>query len=490
MFNRAFLMLVALLATAGAAAGQDELKQMPAGGVSIFYPPAFEAQAARVAEIARKSIAPSVDVHRQIAALLGDLDAVAGNVADLLGAPEKQDECAEMLGRYRLRSQALVRCFANIRIVRKADAVATKGIDAGALQVRYDQERDEFAMGLDLEGLDESRLKRSYFPVLVNSDGSIRSEDKLAEMAAGFLGTGEVLALVPVYDTVGYLLAEELKLYQPFIRWFNEGVSGWVTRQVATRFDRTLGTMAQELLAVSETSRSVRDRVNLFAWPQKPFQNRREPYFDPVLEAAHTQYAVELITEALGRDGPRVLPKVMADLNYNTGANTETICAAFQKAAGVDLKSKLMEYVPADVRAGIDSGRAAELIEQARKLAEDKQWAQAVDKLRAALQMTPEDVNARLNLAWLLREAGERTDSEIQVFLSARLLTKGHYSFSLFEGSVEGNYVLGRLAILLGNLEYARKFLDTVLAIKPDHADAKRAMDEIRALEGALRGSG
>lgn len=489
MFRRAVLILAALLAATGSAA-QDELKQMPAGGVSISYPPALEAQAARVAEIARKSIAPSVDVHRQIAALLADVDAVAGNIADLLGAPEKQDECAQMLGQYRLRSQALVRCFANIRIVRKEDAVATKGIDAGALQVRYDQEKDEFAMGLDMEGLDDSRLRRSYFPVLVNSDGSIRSEDRLGEMAAGFLGTGEVLALVPIYDTVGYLLAEELKLYQPFIRWFNEGVSGWVTRHVATRFDRNLGAMAQELMSVSETSRSARDRVNLFAWPQKPFQNRREPYFDPVLEAAHTQYAVELITETLGRDGPRVLPKVMAELNYNTGANTETICAAFQKTTGLDLKKKLLEYVPADVRAGMESGQAAELIDQARKLAEDKQWVQAAGKLRAALQMTPEDVNARLNLAWLLREAGERTDSEIQVFLSARLLTKGHYSFSLFEGSVEGNYVLGRLAILLGNLEYARKFLDTVLAIKPDHADAKRAMDEIRALEGALRGSG
>jgi len=71
--------------------------------------------------------------------------------------------------------------------------------------------------------------------------------------------------------------------------------------------------------------------------------------------------------------------------------------------------------------------------------------------------------------------------------LAARLLKQQKYSFHLFASSVEGNYILGRLAILVGNLEYARKFIEPVLEAKPDHRDAKRAMEEIKRLESAAR---
>lgn len=102
--------------------------------------------------------------------------------------------------------------------------------------------------------------------------------------------------------------------------------------------------------------------------------------------------------------------------------------------------------------------------------------------------MSPDDANARLNLAWIEREFGERKDSELQVFLVAGLLKQQNYSFHLFVYSIEGNYISARLAILMGNLDTAKKFLEPVLAYRPDHADAKRAMDEISKLEEVAKG--
>jgi len=41
---------------------------------------------------------------------------------------------------------------------------------------------------------------------------------------------------------------------------------------------------------------------------------------------------------------------------------------------------------------------------------------------------------------------------------------------------------------MMGDLKTAKDCLDTVLYYKPDHVDAKRAMEEIRKLEDTAKG--
>jgi hypothetical protein len=101
--------------------------------------------------------------------------------------------------------------------------------------------------------------------------------------------------------------------------------------------------------------------------------------------------------------------------------------------------------------------------------------------------MTPEDVNLRLNLAWLERETNERADSGIQVFIAARVLRQQNYSLHLYASSTEGNYVLGKFAMLIGNLDAAKSLLEPILKENPDHADAKLALAQIRALESTVK---
>ena len=488
--HRVVLAAAVLLAALASGWAQEAMKQISADGITVSFPPANEAQAAKILEIASKSIRPAVEIHREIVALLSNPSELAEEIADLLGADEAQDAARARLAAYKQKSEALIGCFSNFRIIATADAVSTGGVDAGVLQVRYAHDIDEFSMGLELEGLDADRIKRSYFPVFVNADGSIRSEKKLADVALNLLGSTRAMIAAPVHETVIWIISEKLNIYHPFTRWFLEGVSGWVTMRVLTKADPKLGGLVSEMFVPGPAAKKLRDKVNLLAWPQTAFVNRSEAYLDPALELAQTQYAVEAISELLGGNRDKRLAKIVGELKHGPDADTDAVCAAIKKVTGVDFKKTLLKYVPQDIRDGIASGEAKRLIAQAEKLAQEKKWTEAISRLRRALQMTPADVNARLNLAWLERENSERLDSEIQVFLAARLLKQQDYSFHLFAPSVEGNYVLGRLAILLGDLDYAKKFLEPVLEAKPDHKDAKRAMEEIRRIESAAKGRG
>lgn len=466
------------------------LKELSEGGITVSYPTGLEAQAKTVMGIAKEKISPSVGIHREIIALLSNTDAIGKHIGDLLGAEEKQDDSAVRLQGYKEKSQALVQCFSNIRLFKKADAVATDGVDAGVLQLRYAKDKDEFSLMMHLENADPSTLKRSYYPILVNTDGSVRAQDKLADIALDFLGSGRAMLVAPVHETVSYILTHELKLYRPMTRWFNEGISIWVTRQVIARANSKLTDITDQLFGVSSASTQLRGKVNLLAWPQAPYVNRNSARFDAALETAHTQYAAEAVANMLGKNGQQQLPKIMSEINYNSSADTDMICAAIKKVTGTDAKAALLAYVPPDIRSGIESNKAVDLTKEAEELVQKNDWANASEKLWLALQMTPGDINARLNLAVAERETGDDIDPEFQVFLLAALLKQGHQSIHLYDNTPEARYVLGRLAILEGDLQFAKQLLQSTLESKPDHKDAKRALEEIQKLEDQARGAG
>lgn len=486
----AAMAVLALALASGSCQADDPLKQMSGGGITVSYPPKLEPQATRVLEIARKSIQPSIDIHREMASLLSDPASLAGELADLLGAEEAREVTRTRLLTYRNKSQILVACFSNLRLVDTATAIATGGVDAGALQVRYDKESDSFKMALDTETVDPDKAKMSYFPVFVNADGTVRAEAKIADMAIDFLGSSRTMIAVPIHEAAVNVLTEKLGLYHPFTRWFTDGVGGWVTRRVITRREPKLAPLVDELFTPGAVAKQLRDKVNLLTWPQSAFQNKSEGRIDPAMEVALTQYAVEAVGAIIGGNRSGALAKVVGAVKHDSGADTDVICAAILKATNIDAKKILLGYVPADIRAGMESGEAKKLAAQAEKLAQEKKWKECEARLRRALQMSPGDLNNRLNLAWVDRELGDRLDAEIQVFTAARLLKQDSYSFHLFESSAEGNYVLARFAILLGNLEYARKFIEPILESNPNHEDAKRALEEIKKIESAAKREG
>jgi len=477
------LIALALLVAAPCFAADADLKSISEAGITVWYAPKYEAQAKQVLALARTSIAPSVDIHRQISSLTSEAPKLAADITSVLGCEELTEKTKVRLLTYKDKSEALVQIFSNIRLVESADAVAKGGIDAGVLQVRYDDVQNDFPMTLNLPVKSPDVLKRSFFPVFINADGRIRSENKIPEFAIAQLGTNKAMILAPIHEAAHHLLTDELGLYHPFARWFDEGVSGWVAKRISLKYRPELKKLAEEMFSVSAGSKKREDDLNLLAWPQAGFQLRSARDFDPILEAAQTQYSIQLISDLLGGNRGGELAKIMLEVKYKGNPDTDTICQAVKNVTHVDLKAKLQKYVPARVRM-TDRKRTLALAE---KLTLDKKWPDAAGKLKAVLEQTPDDVNSRLNLAWVDREYGERADSELQVFIAAALLRQKQYSFHLFAPSLEGNYVLARLAILVGNLETARKFLEPVLQADPKHEDALRALAQIRQMEGTVK---
>jgi hypothetical protein len=471
-----------------AVAEEVPLKTISDAGITVSYPPNMEATAKRVLQIALASIRPSVEIQKQIAALTSNADSLAQDIVNLLGSEEVKEDTKNRLLAYKDKSAALAACFSNIRLVPKGDAVAMGGVDAGILQVRYEPDRDQFMTSIQTGPDAAGKLARSYYPVIVNADGSIPSEKKVADTAQDFLGANKAMIVASVHEIVGYIITDKLRIYHPFARWFNDGVAGWVTRKAVIKADPKLKPLADEMFNVSPASKRLRDKINLIAWPQVAFQNRQSSDFDATMEAAQTQYSIEIISQLVGGNRGDMLAKIVSEAKYSDNPDTNAILAAIKKAAGTDLKKTLMTYVPADVRHGMETGGAKKLASQAEKLVQEKSWKAAADKLRAALQMTPDDLNMRLNLAWIEREIPDRTDSEMQVFIASRLVRQKDYSFHMYAPSIEGNYILGRFALLVRNLDMAKQFLEPVVQLKPDHEDAKRALEEIRRLEAALTG--
>ncbi len=492
MKSLSILVFVAMIIAglwAGGCCEAADLKQITTAGITVSYPDGMEAQARKVMAVAQSTIKPSLDTHRQTISLLSNVSTLATDITQALGAEEKQDAAKLRLQMFKEKSEALIGAFSNVKLIRKNDAVATDGIDAGFIQVRYSKDKDEFNMVFEEKDLDQDRIKRSYFPVLINPDGTIRSEDKLGQMALDFLGSGDAMAIAPIQDTVAYLMAMPLKLYNPFGRWFNEGVSGYLTRQLVTKYgSKQLIDQAASLFTVGPGAQELRSKVNLIAWPQTPYINRDPAVFDAKLEVAQVQYSIEAISGLLSKSGSQALPKIMAQLNYIGNPDTNAICDAIKKVTNTDFETTLLTYVPKNIAEGITSEQSPKLIEKAEKLALEKKWAEAEAALRLALEMDPQNANARLNLAWIDRELGKRLDAELQVFLMPGIIEKEKHSFHLFDATVEGNYVCGRLAILMGNLEAAKQFLTPVLELKPDHIDAKKAMEEIHKIEDAAKG--
>ncbi len=482
----AIMSISALMCFASSAfTADDELKQISEGGIKVSYPAGLEAQAKHMLALAKELIAPSLSINMQMVAFLQNSDSMAKDVAELLGYPEKQDKINTYLLAYKTKSEALVQCFSNIELVKKADAAAKGGVDAGVIEVHYDKDKDEFKMLMNLENVSPEQLKRSRFPVFVNPDGTIRAEKKIGEMAVDFMGSNRTMIIAPLHDAVGSIMAKDLNLYHPFSRWFNDGVSAWITRHVVAKTDPKLASMANDLFLVNAESKKLREQVNFLCWPQSAFQNQRDPNFNVAMEAAQTQYAVEAVSYMLGKNAVVNLPKIMREVNFNPNADNEGILQAVKKITGRDVKPTFMSYVPENVRAGIKSGQSKNLLAKAEKLTNEKKWVAAANNIKLALAMTPDDINARLNLAWLERESGLRLDSELQVFLAARLIKQGNHKFHMYAVSLEGNYIMGRFAILMGNLQFAKELLKSVHELKPDHQDANRALEEIKTLENA-----
>lgn len=461
----------------------QQSKVLTEGDINITYPASLASQAKIVMQTIKPDLTQALGIKRQFISIVSDTDTLSKEISNLLGAQEKQIAMKKRLDDHKINAEALIYCFSNIHLIKTSDAIATSGVDAGIVQIRYNKTAKDFNMTINTAQVDQSTLKRSFMPVFVNNDGKIRAQDKLKVMVAQLVGTSKALAIAPIHDTVNYTLAQELHVYYPFIRWFDEGVSAWVTKRVVLERNPQMKTLLDDMYAVSDSSKKLRNKVNLLSWPQSAFQIKEVPFFNVAMEAANTQYSLELISNTLLSNGDKLLPKIMLQIKNDSQTDNDRISEVISNVTSKPFKPELMKYVPADVKKGMQSDGYNKYMAEAEKFAKDKKWNQTAGSISNALEIQPENINARLNLARAYREIGNRSAGEMQIFLVYNLLKPGSNAGSMFEPGIESNYVVAKLALMLGKIDEAKYFLQAILEANPNHEDAKILNDQVKAYE-------
>jgi thioredoxin-like negative regulator of GroEL len=157
----------------------------------------------------------------------------------------------------------------------------------------------------------------------------------------------------------------------------------------------------------------------------------------------------------------------------------------------------LLEYVPAYVRDGLAQGLAGTKLQEGHEALSAGQLPQAAARLKEALEMSPSDADAHLNLAIAMRRAlrgahapdpgtaqRRRLESERHIAL-AGVLTRGDPTRQFqVHGPIDDDarYALGRAEQFRGRLGEAK---DILSKLPQDHEDAREALKEISEEEKA-----
>ncbi len=482
-----FLILLALLC-AGAYA-QD--KRLESGNVEVYYDAKYEAQAKKVLGTVAEPVSASLTMSKRTAKLLSDTEGLSNYIVTLLAAPEQKTYTKNELDRYDREARAFIKTFSKFKLISKDNAVKTKGIDAGVVTVRYDEEKDDFNMVIETNAITEEMLDRSYMPVIINSDGSIRSEDKLVGIALLYLGSGDRMSVVPVHKTVSLLVEDKLRFYNPMTRWFTEGVSSYVTVKAVEKYNPELKDVLREMFVPDEAAAKSRDLINLYATPQANFENRQDPHYSVQKEIASAKYIYELMTKILGANGEKLLPEIVKPLKYVGNPENAKIFAAADKVTGKNTKEMLLEYSPANVKSEAGSKAAADgLVKRAEEAAKGKDYEGCSKLLWDAIQIYPEDSDLYFNHAWAERMCGRTQNAETRIVLGACFLKEGKASANFIypedkDCAKEGLYIMGRLCVLFGDLKNGEMIFNSILKYYPDHKDAKNGLEQIKRITGA-----
>jgi tetratricopeptide (TPR) repeat protein len=226
--------------------------------------------------------------------------------------------------------------------------------------------------------------------------------------------------------------------------------------------------------------KSLKGKVNLIAWPLAGLESQCPSAEEEEISTACYSFAVEAIDRMLG-DKPGALAKVTAKLKGGRSPDTDKICAAITEVTGRDAKSILLDYVPDYVRAGLKSGEPESLRKDALQKLHARDYAGGAKLLSRLLEMTPSNVNARLDLAWAMRKSGApRPESERMITIAVNVLQCSEVGrFELCASDADSKYVVGRALQVAGDKQKAKVRFDEVLRLDPSHADAQSALKEL-----------
>lgn len=460
-----------------------ETQKLQVGDITISYPAELEPQAKELAKVAPKVITPRREKLLTIHNALSDTKGAVKRITDLMGCPECAQTPTEVLSAFRTLTTFYQGFFTDLRLYRDTDLMSRGGITEGDLQVTYDPETGKADVSMESRA-DQAMEGSAFLPLPVGTDGrfpdaGMSLHDSLVEHYDCICWS----ACSPLHEAAENILLNDLGFSHPFSRWFNEGVATWVELRVADQLlPSRLSREHKKQSFAGQREKSLKGKVNLMAWPLAPLESQCLSAEEEEISATCYSFALEAIDRMLG-DKPGALAKVTAKLKGGRSPDTDKICAAITEVTGRDAKSILLDYVPDYVRAGLKSGEPESLREDALQKLHARDYAGGAKLLSRLLEMTPSNVNARLDLARAMRKSGApKSESERMIIIAVMVLQSSEVrKFELCASDADSKYVAARALQVAGDKQNAKAKLEQVLKLDPGHADALSALKELES---------
>jgi len=460
-----------------------EMQKLQVGEITISYPAGYESQAKELAKAADEVIPKYREQFMQVERALSDAKGIAKRITDLLGCPKCAEIPTAVISAFQPVMPRLSGVFTDLRLYSECDLMKPGGFKEGPVRITYDPGTREFSSFLELES-GAAGSDKAFMAFAVRSDGTIRSRGQpLRDFLSGWYGNPPLMALAPLHEAAEGILVKDLGFNHAFGRWFNEGVATWVMLRVCDQLlPSSLSKEVRKKNLPGEKGKAVRGKVNLLTWPQSDLEPARFSAEELEIGDACYPCATEAVDRML-KDKADALPKILAKLKGSRSPDTDKLCAVITEVTGRDAKKILLEYVPDEVRVGIEKGEPESLRKDAREKLRAGVYTGAVVLLSRALKMTPPDFNACLNMAWGLRKCGfGGPTSEQMIRIAAWELDTAkdkRVEVGFDRSDTEARYVIGRVLQLAGDTERAKAEFEQVLKTDPNHADARAAMKEL-----------
>lgn len=323
-----------------------------------------------------------------------------------------------------------------------------------------------------------NEVKDCYFPILINKQGEIVKKKELLDGIITVCGNSSLKGPLMVLDTVNEVLTKQLRIEYPFGRWYNEGMNFKVTSLALHKVNSPLANDFDKLFAVSDESKTLKDKVNLWAFPQVNLLTVDD--YPMALSTANIQYSCELMDKVYAKIGREGFHKLNAEIKYAEMLSNEEICKIANTATNIDLQSMLLEYMPSDVKSLLDKNKRASIEAEAKKFMENKQYKEAIPVLNNILAADPYDISIRFNLAKCYRVNSDSVNSDKQIFIAANAsIPNDLKNISFFgEPDIINNIIVGKYLFMSEVFDTAEEILKQAYEIDKS-PDIKQILDSI-----------